>query len=266
MTPNQSQSALRPEGTSIAPGAQPFLLPGGQTGVLVLHGYGGSIADYRQFSDELNRRGFTVMGMRLAGHGESLEALRQTSAPDWQRSVRIAAETLLEHCSEIVVVGSSFGGALALNYARNFPDRLRAIIVVNPAVKYRSGGNFQTIGLKILRLFTKDYQKPGLSAADAARYRELGSMTHWPIDGIFETYRFIRTMVLPHLPQISVPTLVMAMPQDPVVHSDSARIIHNQLGSTKKKLVWLPGKTHRPFRDPTLVTQMVEEIANFLAA
>lgn len=266
MTTNQSHVEPRSVASSVAPGAQPFFLPGGTTGVLVLHGYGGSIGDYRQFSEELHQRGFTVMGMRLAGHGESLEALRQTAAPDWQRSVRIAAETLLEHCNEIVVVGSSFGGALALNYARNFPDRLRAIVVVNPAVKYRSGGNFQTIGLKILRLFTQDYRKPGLSAADAARYRELGSMTHWPIDGIFETYRFIRTMVMPHLPQIAVPTLVMAMPQDPVVHSDSARMIHDLLGSKKKKLVWLPGKTHRPFRDAALVTQMVQEIINFLAA
>ncbi len=252
--------------TTIAPGARPFLLPGGSIGVLVIHGYGGSIGDYRPFAELLNAGGYTVMGLRLAGHGQSLEALRETGWRDWQNSVRLAAKRLHQSCQKIIVVGSSFGGALALNYARNFPDKTIGVVVVNPAVKYRSGGKFQTFALRLLRLFTTDYRKPGLSAAEIARLRDLGSMTHWPIDGVFETYRYINTMVLPQLPKMTVPLLVMAMPDDPVVHPDSARIIHDQVGATKKKLVWLPGKTHRPFRDPELVKIMVDEITSFITA
>lgn len=262
--PSKKQESLTGS-TTIAPGAQPFFLPGGPLGVLVIHGYGGSIGDYRQFSELLHAHGYTVAGLRLAGHGESLEALRATGWRDWQNSVRQAAEELRRHCQQIIVVGSSFGGALALNYARNFPTGTRGVVVVNPAVTYRSGGKFQTFALRLLRLFTPDYRKPGLSDAEKARMRDLGSMTHWPIDGVFETYRYINTMVLPHLPKITVPTLVLAMPDDPVVHSDSARMIHDRVGSVNKKLVWLPGTTHRPFRDEALVKTMVQEIEKFLA-
>lgn len=249
--------------TTIAPEARPFHLSGGPIGVLVIHGYGGTIADYRQFAEALHQRGYTVHGVRLAGHGESLEALRTTRAADWQESVRQAAERLRRECQNIIVVGSSFGGALALNYARNFPEKTLGVVVVNPAVKYRAGGKFQTLALRLLRLFTPDYQKPGLSAEERAQARARGSMTHWPIDGIFETYRYINTMVMPHLPSLTTPLLVMAMEDDPIVHSDSARMIYNQAASEKKKLVWLPGKTHRPFRDTALVGTMVEEIVQF---
>ncbi len=250
--------------TIVAPGAQEFFLSGGPVGVLVIHGYGGSIGDYRKFGEALRQRGYTVLGMRLTGHGQSLAALRATTSVDWQASVMAAARRLRETCRDIIVIGSSFGGALALNYARQAPDHLRAVVVVNPAVRYRAGGKVQTLALKLLRLFTKDYRKPGISTAETARYRQLGSMTHWPIDGIFETYRYIQRMVLPHLGKILTPTLVMAIDDDPIVHSDSARIIHDLIGAAKKKLVWLPGKTHRPFRDDHLVDVMVQEIETFL--
>lgn len=249
--------------TSVAPGAQPWFLPGGPVGVLIIHGYGGSIGDYRQFGELLNAHGCTVMGLRLAGHGESLEVLRATGWRDWQDSVRRAAFELRRQCNSIIVVGSSFGGALALNYARNFPAGTDGVVAVNPAVKYRSGGRWQTFALRLLRLVTPDYRKPGLSAAQVEQYRQLGSMTHWPIDGIFETYAYINTMVLPQLPKLTVPTLIMAMADDPTVHPDSAKIVHEQTGAAKKKLVWLPGKTHRPFRDAALVETMVKEILNF---
>lgn len=262
MSNKQTQSP--PGSSTIAPGAQEYFLPGGPTGVLVIHGYGGSIGDYRKFSEALHNHGYAVLGMRLAGHGQSLEALRATGSADWQASVMAAAQRLRQSCPNIIVVGSSFGAALALNYAREMPNHLSAVVVVNPAVRYRAGGTLQTVALKLLRLVTKDYRKPGITAAEAERYRELGSMTHWPIDGIFETYHFIQHHVVPFLPAIQTPTLVMAINDDPIVHSDSARIIHGQIGAKKKKLVWLPGKTHRPFRDKELITRMVQEIITFV--
>lgn len=255
-----------PEPPAIAPGAQDFFLPGGPIGVLIIHGYGGTIGDYRRFGETLHQHEYSVMGVRLAGHGQTLEVLRATSSLDWQTSVNEAAKKLRAVCQEIVVIGSSFGGALALNYARNFPDHLQAVIVVNPAIRYRAGGKLQTLALRMLRLVTPDYRKPGISSADAERYRQLGSMTHWPIDGIFETYRFIRQEVVPHLAAITTPTLVMAIADDPIVHADSARLIHDRVGAAKKKIVWLPGKTHRPFRDEHLVQVMVDEIRVFLGS
>lgn len=261
---NSASQQSQPKPTAIAPGAQEFSLPGGPIGVLVIHGYGGSIGDYRLFCERLQAQGYTVHGVRLAGHGENLESLRATSSADWQASVMAAATKLRSTCNEMVIIGSSFGGALALNYARNVPVGLRALVVVNPAMKYRTGGRFQTLGLRLLRLFTPYYRKSGLSTEELEQYQQLGSMTHWPIDGIFETYRYIREMVLPHLESITTPTLVMAIADDPIVHSDSARLIHERVGAKKKKLVWLPGKTHRPFRDEQLVGMMVKEIQAFL--
>ena len=194
----------------IAPKAQPFLLPGGAIGLLVIHGFGGTIGDYRQFADRLHQRGYTVAGVRLAGHGQGHEALRRTTSQDWQQSVEAAASLLREHCRQIVVLGASFGGALAFDYAARHTDNVVGLVSVNTPVSYRGGGWFQPLILRVLRVFTPYWPKMGLSRAERQHYAQRGSTTAWPIDGILETYRFLSTRVLPALPGITLPVLLLA--------------------------------------------------------
>ena len=44
-------------------GAEPFLLPGGRHGVLLIHGFTGLPAELRLLGEHLNAQGFTVLMM-----------------------------------------------------------------------------------------------------------------------------------------------------------------------------------------------------------
>ena len=95
-------------------GAEPFLLPGGRHGVLLIHGFTGLPAELRLMGEYLNERGFTVLAIRLAGHGTTAEDLSRTEHEDWMDSVRDGYAILSGACDVISVVGHSMGAVFAM--------------------------------------------------------------------------------------------------------------------------------------------------------
>ncbi|MBP7250173.1 MAG: carboxylesterase, partial [Selenomonas sp.] len=87
----------------ICSGAEPFFLPGGPQGVLLVHGFTGSPADLLLLGRFLQARGCTVLGVRLAGHATSEEDLSRQTAEDWLDSVRDGA-ALLRGCTQTLSV------------------------------------------------------------------------------------------------------------------------------------------------------------------
>lgn len=251
--PNQS--------TPIAPGAQPFFLPGNQTGVVIVHGYGGSIGDYRAFAEGLHKFGYSVSGLRLAGHGQRLEDLRHSHLVDWRDSIDRAVADLRSHCQQVVLIGASFGGTLVLDYLQRQPGTVAGVILVNPAITYRHG-TFQRILLKFLRVFTPYYPKLGLTSKDKAKYHQLGSSTAWPIDGLFETYALIHDQIIPQLNLVTNAVLLLGNSQDPIVSFQSIQFLHQHLNHSK--IVTIPGRTHRPFRDPATTAFLVQAAQTFI--
>ena len=74
---------------SIPKEADAFFLQGNNdAGVLLVHGYTGSPAEMRLLGNYLNEKGdYTVLGVRLAGHGTTVEELEQTVWQDWYKAV-----------------------------------------------------------------------------------------------------------------------------------------------------------------------------------
>ena len=95
-------------------GAEPFLLPGGRHGVLLIHGFTGLPAELRLMGEYLNARGFTVLAIRLAGHGTTVEDLSRMEHEDWMDSVRDGYAILSGVCERISVVGHSMGAVFAI--------------------------------------------------------------------------------------------------------------------------------------------------------
>ena len=98
-------------------GAEPFLFRGGSTGVLLIHGFTGSPAELLLLGKFLNRAGFTVLCVRLAGHGTSEFELERTNCADWFNSVLDGYSLLKSSCEKIFVVGHSMGSLLSLKLA-----------------------------------------------------------------------------------------------------------------------------------------------------
>jgi carboxylesterase len=63
-----------------------------------------------------------VHGVRLPGHGTTVEDLDQTTWSDWADAVADAYDALHRTCSRVAVVGQSLGGLLALHLASQRTD------------------------------------------------------------------------------------------------------------------------------------------------
>lgn len=98
----------------ICRGAETFFLQGGKAGVLLIHGFTGSPAELLLLGNFLNAAGFTVLGVRLAGHGTNEQDLMRTTHEHWFNSVLDGWSILQGVCEKIFVVGHSMGGLLAL--------------------------------------------------------------------------------------------------------------------------------------------------------
>ena len=81
--------------TGILPGAEPFTFEGNQTGVLLSHGFTGTTQSMRFIGEYLHQQGgFTVLGVRLSGHGTRPEDMARASAGEWVGDVESGLEKL----------------------------------------------------------------------------------------------------------------------------------------------------------------------------
>lgn len=118
-----------------APHSRSFVLPGNEVGILLVHGFAGSIADLRFFGERLHAaRGWTVRGVRLAGHGMTVVDLDRSSVEDWIATARSGLAQLKGSVRSIVVIGESMGALIALRLASEQPS-VKGVICLSPAFR-----------------------------------------------------------------------------------------------------------------------------------
>lgn len=104
--------------------------PAGPIQVLAIHGLTGHGRRWRALSEQ-HLPEFAVAAPDLIGHGRS-----SWSAP-WTMDANVAAlATLVENDADgpVVVVGHSFGGAIALHLAATCPDLVSGVALLDPAI------------------------------------------------------------------------------------------------------------------------------------
>jgi len=101
----------------ILSGAQPFLKLGDKRGVLLIHGFTGVTAEMLPLGEFLRGLGYTVLAVRLPGHGTTPEDLAAKTRKDWLDAVDDGLAILGDCVEEIAVIGHSMGGLCALSAA-----------------------------------------------------------------------------------------------------------------------------------------------------
>jgi carboxylesterase len=117
-----------------------FTFPGGRTGVLLIHGLGGTPIEHRYVATGLARRGYTVSCPQLAGHCGSYADLRATGWKDWYASVEAAYRQLCKACDVVIVGGLSMGAILALHLAAQYGDEIAGTALFAPTLKLNGWG------------------------------------------------------------------------------------------------------------------------------
>src|SRR3954451_3676129 len=113
----------------IMEGAEPFFLPGGKVGALLVHGFTSSPFVMRELGEHLNALGITVCAPLLAGHGTTPEHLGATNWKDWVASAEDGLTELRDFgCERIDLVGLSLGANIVLYLAGQKPQDYAGVV------------------------------------------------------------------------------------------------------------------------------------------
>jgi pimeloyl-ACP methyl ester carboxylesterase len=257
----------------------PSVIPQGDTTVerpVLVAVHGGPGLDHMTVKPALEPLAgdFQVLYFDLRGHGRS----DRGSAESW--NMRTWADDLRRLCDALglhkpVILGSSFGGDVALTYAALFPDHPGGIILANTTGGHwdeaRVIKSFGRVGgpeaaAIIERIYAGDAGDAGDLQAEFNRvcYPLYSATPDWADESRRFLARMIRNPeVASHyrsneapgfdpwslLGAVRCPILVLAGEDDPVCPLSVVEELASQLPADTTRLVRLPGARHTTFRD-----------------
>lgn len=224
----------------IKQGAEEFFLPGTNGGaVLLIHGYTGTPAEMRPLGDYLQQLGYTVLGVRLAGHGGSMEDVKNSTAEQWYASAKAGYERLAQQFGSVYVAGLSMGGLVAIRVAAEM-GAAKAALMSTPIFVPDKRLPF----MWFLKYFVHYLPKAPRSYGELDKYNLCNEKM--PVKPLTSLFKLLEACKKRYLPAIKAPVIVLQSKRDHTVVPESAQYIFEHLGSApeSKKLVWFSKSGH----------------------
>src|SRR5574341_263947 len=245
---------MNPNIPRLMEGAAPFYYPGNDIGCLLIHGLTGSPNELRWMGQDLNRRGYTVCGVRLAGHGSHPNDLAEISWREMYLDALAGFQMLRASCRKVFVGGMSTGGAISLIMAASEPvDGVIAMstpymipsIARLPAVMYVLG-LMGTMIPKKRNPVDHDALAAHIIAEQTKRGENPIGRVNYPVMPARSVMALgaLLTRMRRALPEIRVPVLLAQSKIDPVVPFEHAHLIYDALTSAEKSMLVLTDSRH----------------------
>ncbi|KFL42744.1 carboxylesterase [Lysinibacillus sp. BF-4] len=209
------------------------------TGILYLHGFSGGTYEIAPLQNYLAQYDYATKAPTLTGHGEVLD-LRRCKAEHWLKDAELSYRKLAKRVDDVIVVGFSMGGVLALYLAQRYP--VKKLVLLSAALNYiepkqlvKDVAIFATAGYQVkmnptFQRYAFKFGKVPLSAALA--------------------FTRVVQLTAPYVKNITVPTLIVQGQLDGMVPYTTANKIYTTLASYDKRLYFSPnGKHHICFSD-----------------
>lgn len=111
-----------------------YRIPGGSTGVLLVHSLGGNPAELRYLAQSFGRQGYTVNCPFIPGMTSGTDVSGISTYEDWYAGLERAYLEMAETCDSIYLGGLSAGAMLVLRLASQHPERVRGIMLFAPTL------------------------------------------------------------------------------------------------------------------------------------
>ena len=231
----------------------------GEPVFLLLHGFASSLYSWNAVMEPLSKQG-TVIAFDRTGFGLSERPI------NWQGQNPYSAETqvelavgLLDHfgVEKAILVGNSAGGTLAMQTALAYPERVSAMVLVDPAV-YNGGGapqwvqpilatpQMRRLGPLISRQILKRgqnliklawYNPAKLSPETLDEYQKPFRVENWD-KGLWEfTLASQPTGLIDRLNELTLPTLVITGDHDRIVPTKDSIKLASELPNATLEVI-----------------------------
>jgi esterase/lipase len=226
--------------------AGPFFLNahiGRNEGVLLVHELLSCPAEMRGFAEQLAILGYSVLGVRLKGHGTSPYDLDRCRWEDWLDSLRRNYAILKACVGRIHIVGAGAGGLLALRLASEWPDRLASVTALSPPYKFNGSAAVAPLrgGTHILARWLSRRRDQPFTVREP-EYPRL-AYRHVPLRALYEL-RQLSQELEERLPDVRCPALLVQADADPLLDPVSTQLVYDDLGSREKVLRYIHAHGH----------------------
>jgi carboxylesterase len=235
---------------------------GYRIGVLLIHGLTGTPNEMKMVGKGLNRAGFSVLGMQLAGHCGDEQDLIETSWQDWYNSVEHAANQFKDTVDYMFVAGLSMGAMLSLKLAADYPKIISGVGVYGPTFRhdgwsvprYARYFSFLLVWFKKLNLFKSIFkntvfteQPPYGLKDERLRARVVASMFSGdsssaglagnPWASLAEMI-ILSSVVRRQLPLVTAPCLLLHAREDDIASVKNSLLVRDKINAPSKLVLF----------------------------
>lgn len=252
--------------------------------IVLLHGFGASSLTWKEVLEPLSSIGFVVAYDRAAfGFTERPTTIGEVNPYSSLGQLQVIDELVSRYGQgkEVVILGHSAGGALALGYALDHPEKVQKLILEAPAV-YGTGGapswlnwvfdipqldhlgplavsSIASSGLQILD--SSYYNKDLVTDQVVANYTAPLDVIGWE-RAFWEFNKAPRSLnLVERLDQLSVDTLIITGDTDEIVATADSVRLNGELPDSTIEIIVESG--HLPNEEKPL--EFVEAVIRFLA-
>jgi NAD+ synthase len=238
--------------------------------VILIHGISASLSDWWRLMPLLVSAGYQVIAVDMLGHGDS--AKPRDPKLYTSEVVLAALEDWIDGLdlhSPFYLVGHSLGGYMSLSYAHRHPDRVRAMVLINPLFSLNQLTSIldlfmplASVGVSLLKAAPQWLVNSFLSYNDTF-LTKLDAETRWAYSRDIKraSPHFLRIPatapdLTPLLPEIEPVTLVLWGTEDRIEKADTfPQLVSGLANATGKGIA---GVGHHPHQaEPELVSRMV---------
>jgi carboxylesterase len=217
----------------------PFFFQGGDVGCLLIHGGTGSPPEMRGMGEYLAKKGLTVLGVRLAGHGTKPEDLATKEWKDFIASAEEGLDQIRSLCDKLFVAGLSLGGLITLYLAAHHPFQ-GAIVMSAPAYIH----DWRLHLLPVIKYLVKwVWMGEESDLTDPEARKRLFCYQRVPTVFGVQFSKLLRE-TKKSLSDVNVPLLLMQGSHDRTIPEESAQYFFDRVGSVDKEIVWFPNSGH----------------------
>lgn len=231
----------------------PRFYPGGDIGILLLHGYTATAVEVSLLAEYLHTQGgYTVLCPLLPGHGTKIDDLHKIKWENWADHAEQSYEQLSSACQFRFVGGTSLGGLLALYLASNHPE-INGLLIYSPALIVN---NRLAILSHVLKYFVKTIPKFRKKIGESIVDERWQGYTSDSLPAVSQLLRLQR-VVRENLSRIAQPILVCQGMRDETINPEGASEIYREVKSKDKLILRMEESTHS-----LLLDQEWEKIAH----
>ncbi|MER2108154.1 MAG: alpha/beta fold hydrolase [Solibacillus sp.] len=199
-------------------------------GVLFLHGFSGGPYEVEPLATYIQAHGtYETVTPTLSGHGEAL-LMKGYKAKDWLMEAELAYRQLAKKVDEVIVVGFSMGGLLAMYLAIRYP--VKKLILLSVAAKYVSPSQL----VRDLKGVAADAIHGAVNENKLFQHY-LYKLRNVPFSATVEFMKVVRT-VDPYMENITCPVFIVQGKQDGIVPSQTAQYVFSRLTVKEKDIYY----------------------------